>query len=292
MLKKHLKLGINRLAPHQSPASCRTLLSASTAVGWGATANNVAILIAPALAILALPGTLQTYYSAWRGSALRTCYRGLLTQVIMSVPERADFTALPDAQRAALAQILADWPRRDRVQGADPAGGRVLVQTQVLGRPAGLQALILRFELPWSIAAAWRERDARPLLADRPLLLAHLTETDGAARLPPRTPRGVWRRTAARSRPIGAAGVPGRSPPRKLTRPRCARRRRSARSNRRRVSIRSAFRAPQALAGSGLLSAWMPNSRIARATLALSIWRARARVCRAATAMCCGLISK
>lgn len=70
-----VKLGLNRLAPRQSPANCRALLSVSTAVGWGAVANNLAMLIAPPLAMVAVPVALRTYNSAWRGSALRTCSR-------------------------------------------------------------------------------------------------------------------------------------------------------------------------------------------------------------------------
>ncbi len=168
-----IKLGINRLGPRQSPRNCRTLLSASTAAGWGAAMNNAAVMLAPPLAIMAIPVVLHTYYTSWRRSALDACYQGKLNYAVLSVPEK-DFRELPPAQDTAISQAVGNWPLVPRIDGARKRDGRVLVQASLITGPRNLRALIERFDLDWDIVGAWNGQGTEVAELRSALLTPHL----------------------------------------------------------------------------------------------------------------------
>lgn len=174
-----VKLGLNQLGTRQTPTNCRALLSTTTAAGWGATINNVALLVAPPLALAAIPVSLGTYYSAWRGSALDACYRGRLSYVVLNIPEARN-RALPPEQERVISRIVGNWPALPRIHGTQAVAGRELVQATLIKDVDSLTTAIGHFDLDWEIVGAWNEQGAATAPVRESLLTVHLsTEQDG-----------------------------------------------------------------------------------------------------------------
>ena len=169
-----IKLGLNRIGRRQEPATCRQWLCVSTAAGWGAASSNLAMLVAPPLALAAVPAAIGSYQAAWRGSALETCYEGRLSDAILRVPENTGLDQMPVAQRRELMQIAGWWPDPDMMPGTRPVDGYMLVHLLLIDDAASLEQLIVRRDLDWTVVGV-QDREGNDILAlDLAVLAAHM----------------------------------------------------------------------------------------------------------------------
>ena len=158
-----IKLGFNRLGRHQEPAACRQWLCVSTVAGWGAVSSNLAMLVAPPLALAAIPVAIESYRSAWKGSALETCYAGKLSDAILRVPENTRIDQMPAAQRRELMQIAGWWPESHMMPGTRPVDGYMLVHLLLIDEASSLDQLIVRHDLDWTVVGV-QDREGNDIL--------------------------------------------------------------------------------------------------------------------------------
>ena len=78
----------------------------STTASWAAAAINIAMMMAPPLAIVALPILFQTYKLAHNGSFLNSCYMDMMADVILRVAQHTKLSAMPPEQREDLLKIF------------------------------------------------------------------------------------------------------------------------------------------------------------------------------------------
>jgi hypothetical protein len=193
-----VKLGLNRLARQQEPGLCRQWLGMSSAAGWAVATSNVAMLVAPPMAVLAIPMAVGMFHTAWDGSALETCYQGMVSEAILQVPEDTRLEQMPPAQRRALMQLVGVWPDPPMVPGSRPADGQILVQARLTAEPGRLEQFVRRHGLDWRLLAVQGPGEREMLVRDLPLLARHLSIVLGPD---PGTPpdAGSW--------PPGAGGL-------------------------------------------------------------------------------------
>lgn len=171
-----IKLGLNRAARLQKPATCRQWLSISTAAGWGATTINLAAMTSPPLALVAIPVTVLSHNAARDGSALETCYEGLLADAILSVPEGTNLHKMPKDKQQALLRVIGFWPKHHVMHGTRPADGRVLVDVLLIDNLAGLNRMIEKFDLDWTVIGM-QDRDGHDIVSLNPEhLMRHLPD--------------------------------------------------------------------------------------------------------------------
>jgi len=169
------KLGLNRLARQQEPGICRQWLGMSSAAGWAAATSNVAMLVAPPMAVLAIPMAVGMYHTAWEGSALETCYQGMISEAILQVPEDTRLEQMPPGQRRALMKLVGVWPDPPMVPGSRPADGQILVQVRLIAEPGRLEQFVRRHDLDWRLLAVQGPGEKEMLVTDLPLLARHLS---------------------------------------------------------------------------------------------------------------------
>jgi hypothetical protein len=159
-----IKLGFNRMGRHQDPATCRHWLCLSTAAGWGAAYSNLVMLVAPPLFLAAVPVAIESYYSAWKGTALETCYAGQISDAILRVPENTRINQMPAEQRRELMQIAGWWPEPYMMPGTRPVDGYILVHLLLIDKASGLQQLIVRYDLDWTVVGV-QDREGNNIMA-------------------------------------------------------------------------------------------------------------------------------
>jgi hypothetical protein len=169
-----IKLGFNRMGRHQDPAACRHWLCLSTAAGWGAAYNNLVMLVAPPLFLAAVPVAIVSYSSAWKGSALETCYAGQISDAILRIPESTRIDQMPAAQRRELMQIAGWWPKPYMMPGTHPVDGYILVHLLLIDEASSLQQLIIRYDLDWTVVGV-QDREGNDIMAlDLAALAPHM----------------------------------------------------------------------------------------------------------------------
>jgi hypothetical protein len=159
-----IKLGVNRMGRHQEPKTCRQWLCLSTAVGWGAASSNLAMLMAPPLFLVAIPIAIKSYYSAWKGSALETCYAGKISDAILRVPENTRIDQITSEQRRELMQIVGWWPEPHMMSGTRPVDGYILVHLLLIDEASSLERLIVRHDLDWTVVGV-QDREGNDIMA-------------------------------------------------------------------------------------------------------------------------------
>ena len=169
-----IKLGFNRMGRHQEPAACRQWLCLSTAAGWGAASSNLAMLVAPPLFLAAVPLAIESYCSAWKGSALETCYAGKISDAILRVPESTRIDKMPAVQRRELMQIAGWWPEPHMMLGTRPVDGYMLVHLLLIDEASSLEQLIVRRDLDWTVVGV-QDREGNDIMAlDLAVLAPHM----------------------------------------------------------------------------------------------------------------------
>lgn len=179
-----IKLGFNQLGRQQEPETCREWLSISAAAGWGAATSNIAMIMAPPLAVVALPIAIQSYRITHNNTALDDCYEGLLADAILRVPQDTHLDDMPKHIQEAMFDIVGVWPEPEIMGGTRPMKNRKLVQIVTIERLQNLQRFISVYDLDWTVIGL-KERKGEDIL---PLNTAQLipylqdlnqTETSG-----------------------------------------------------------------------------------------------------------------
>jgi hypothetical protein len=170
-----VKVGLNRLARQQEPDLCRYWLGMSSAAGWAAATSNLAMLVAPPLAVMAIPMAVGMYYTARDGAALETCYRGMISEAVLRVPEDTRLERMPPAQRRALTKLVGVWPDPPMLPGSRPSDGHILVQTRLIADPALLEQFARAHGLDWCLIAVQGPGAKEMVTRDLPLLARHIS---------------------------------------------------------------------------------------------------------------------
>jgi hypothetical protein len=175
-----IKLGFNQLGRYQEPETCREWLSISAAAGWGAATSNLAMLMAPPLAVVALPIAIQSYRSTHDNGALEDCYEGRLADAILRVPIDTNLNDMPEHIQDDLIDVVGAWPEPDIMIGTRPVNNRKLIQIVTIDRLQNLQRFISAYDLDWTVVG-FKERGGDDMLPfETAQLMPHLEEFDQA----------------------------------------------------------------------------------------------------------------
>ena len=171
-----IKLGFNELGRYQEPETCREWLSISAAAGWGAATSNLVMLLAPPLAIVALPIAIQSYRTTHENGALEACYEGMLADAILRVPQDTSLNDMPSHIKEELLEIVGAWPKPEIMKGTRPANNRKLVQIVTIDHYENLRHLISVYDLDWSVVG-FKERGGKDTLPLKTVqLIQHLED--------------------------------------------------------------------------------------------------------------------
>lgn len=146
-----IKLGFNQIGKHQDPPVCREWLSISAAAGWAAAASNIAMMMAPPLAVMALPIFLQTYRLIHNGSSLNSCYKGMMADVILRTPLHTELLQMPRNMREDLLTVVGVWPNPEFMEGTRAVQGTKLVHALMIDEFESMEQFIARYSLDWSV---------------------------------------------------------------------------------------------------------------------------------------------
>ncbi|MCP4408097.1 MAG: hypothetical protein GY807_10125 [Gammaproteobacteria bacterium] len=171
-----IKLGFNQLGRHQEPETCREWLSISAAAGWGAATSNLAMLMAPPLALVALPIAIQSYRTTYNNTALEDCYEGMLADAILRVPQDTHLDDMPEHLKEAMLEIVGVWPEPEIMNGTRLINNRKLIQIVTIDRLQNLQRFISEYDLDWTIIGL-KEREGNNILPlNTAQLIPHLQD--------------------------------------------------------------------------------------------------------------------
>jgi hypothetical protein len=171
-----IKLGFNQLGRYQEPESCREWLSISAAAGWGAATSNLAMMMAPPLAVVALPIAIQSYRITHNNTALEDCYEGMLADAILRVPQDTRIDDMPEYIQEAMLEIVGVWPEPEIMNGTRPINNHKLVQIVTIDHLQNLQRFISEHDLDWTVMGL-KERGGNDILPlNTAQLISHLQD--------------------------------------------------------------------------------------------------------------------
>jgi len=171
-----IKLGFNQLGRQQDPETCREWLSISAAAGWGAATSNIAMIMAPPLAVVALPIAIQSYRITHNNTALNDCYEGMLADAILRVPQDTHLNDMPEHIQEAMFDIVGVWPEPEIMGGTRPIKNRKLVQIVTIDRLQNLQRFISAYDLDWTIIGLKERKGEDILPLNTAQLIPHLQD--------------------------------------------------------------------------------------------------------------------
>ncbi|MEN8133028.1 MAG: hypothetical protein ABFS45_23185 [Pseudomonadota bacterium] len=121
------------------------------------------MLMAPPLALVALPIAIQSYRITYNNAALEDCYEGMLADAILRIPQDTHLDDMPEHLQEAMLEIVGVWPEPEIMNGTLPKNNRKLIQIVTIDRLQNLQRFISEYNLDWTVIRL-REREGDNIL--------------------------------------------------------------------------------------------------------------------------------